>query len=142
MTGAFASSAPSIDRTGNERVHFSPGRTSRSVGCRSTARGGARSSLVSSGPSCPGRLARRYTERFEAALGAFGPRQARQMRWRSDLVPVLTSDDCWPWCSRTDLLLKPICDAIALGTFRTRLETRTKESSMYASHWESLNLKA
>lgn len=36
----------------------------------------------------------------------------------------------------------PISDAIALGTFRTRLETRTKESSVCASHWESLNLKA
>lgn len=30
----------------------------------------------------------------------------------------------------------PVCDAVALGTFRTRLETRTKESSMCASHWD------
>lgn len=29
----------------------------------------------------------------------------------------------------------PVGDATALGTFRTRLETRTKESNMYASHW-------
>lgn len=79
-------------------------------------------------------------ERFKAALGAFDSLQARQMCRRSDLVPVLTSDDCWQRRSRTDF--KPISDAIALGTFRTRLETRTKESSMCASHWESLNLKA
>lgn len=30
----------------------------------------------------------------------------------------------------------PVGDALALGTFRTRLETRTKESSMCASHWD------
>ena len=29
----------------------------------------------------------------------------------------------------------PVSDAIALGTFRTRLETRTKESNTLASHW-------
>lgn len=29
-----------------------------------------------------------------------------------------------------------VSDAVALGTFRTRLETRTKESSMCASHWD------
>ena len=34
---------------------------------------------------------------------------------------------------RTDL---PVGDATALGTFRTRLETRTKESNMCASHWD------
>ena len=30
----------------------------------------------------------------------------------------------------------PVSDATALGTFRTRLETRTKESNMCASHWD------
>ncbi|KAI4476691.1 hypothetical protein M0802_014838, partial [Mischocyttarus mexicanus] len=30
----------------------------------------------------------------------------------------------------------PVCDATALGTLRTRLETRTKESNMCASHWD------
>lgn len=30
----------------------------------------------------------------------------------------------------------PVGDATALGTFRTRLETRTKESNMCASHWD------
>lgn len=30
----------------------------------------------------------------------------------------------------------PVSDAIALGTLRTRLETRTKESNMCASHWD------
>lgn len=30
----------------------------------------------------------------------------------------------------------PVGDATALGTLRTRLETRTKESNMYASHWD------
>ena len=34
---------------------------------------------------------------------------------------------------RTDI---PVGDATALGTFRTRLETRTKESNMCASHWD------
>lgn len=37
----------------------------------------------------------------------------------------------------------PVGDATALGTLRTRLETRTKESNMYASHWDlAQNLKA
>lgn len=37
----------------------------------------------------------------------------------------------------------PVGDATALGTLRTRLETRTKESNMYASHWDlSRDLKA
>lgn len=31
----------------------------------------------------------------------------------------------------------PVGDALALGNFRTRLETRTKESSMFASHRDS-----
>lgn len=30
----------------------------------------------------------------------------------------------------------PVGDATALGTLRTRLETRTKESNMCASHWD------
>lgn len=34
-----------------------------------------------------------------------------------------------------------VSDAIALGNLRTRLETRTKESSMYASHWNISNSK-
>ena len=37
----------------------------------------------------------------------------------------------------------PVGDATALGTLRTRLETLTKESNMYASHWDlSRDLKA
>ena len=37
----------------------------------------------------------------------------------------------------------PVGDATALGTLRTRLETRTKESNMYASHWDlTVYLKA
>lgn len=36
----------------------------------------------------------------------------------------------------------PVGDAIALGTLGTRLVTRTKESNMYASHWDLINLKA
>ena len=64
----------------------------------------------------PGRTVRRHVrtrvsrltrstvyERFEAALRAFGSSQARQMCRRSDLVPVLTSGDCWRRSSRTDL---------------------------------------
>ena len=39
-------------------------------------------------------------------------------------------------------IMIPVGDATALGTFRTRLETRTKESNMCASHWELLSLKA
>ena len=30
----------------------------------------------------------------------------------------------------------PVGDATALGTFRTRLKTRTKASNMCASHWD------
>ncbi|KAH0818264.1 hypothetical protein GEV33_004527 [Tenebrio molitor] len=51
------------------------------------------------------------------------------------------TDGCWLRCSRTDLVETPIGDAIALGTFRTRLETRTKESSMHASHWDMIKPK-
>ena len=36
-------------------------------------------------------------------------------------------------CVRTDI---PVGDATASDAFRTRLETRTKESSMCASHWD------
>lgn len=39
-------------------------------------------------------------------------------------------------------LITLVSGAIALGTFRTRLETRTKESSMCASHWDYRILKA
>lgn len=45
--------------------------------------------------------------------------------------------DCWRRCPRTDSVYTPVGDALALGTFRTRLETRTKESSMFASHRDS-----
>ncbi|MED6178626.1 hypothetical protein PIB30_109390, partial [Stylosanthes scabra] len=36
----------------------------------------------------------------------------------------------------------PVSGASASGTRPTRLETRTKESNMYASHWALRNLKA
>lgn len=56
----------------------------------------------------------------------------------SDFVSVLgyaaavSSADILDWPS----LELPVGDAIALGTLRTRLETRTKESNMCASHWD------
>ena len=60
----------------------------------------------------------------------------------------------WAWlaflerrCPRTGSYIHSnanilVSDATALGNFRTRLETRTKESNMYASHWDLINLKA
>lgn len=57
------------------------------------------------------------------------------------LVPIPDAGGCSLRCSRTDPVETPICDAVALGTFRTRLETRTKESSMCASHWDTTKPK-
>jgi hypothetical protein len=98
-------SAPFAFRTDGERVHFSPGRTSRSVGCRSTAHGGVRTyGLPSHVRTRVSRLTRSTVyERFKAALGAFDSLQARRICWRSDLVPILTTGDCWRRSSRTDL---------------------------------------
>ncbi|GHJ61399.1 hypothetical protein NOK12_39170 [Nocardioides sp. OK12] len=49
--------------------------------------------------------------------------------------PSLTS--CWQAeSSDGQYTIIPVCDATALGTLRTRLETRTKESNMCASHWD------
>ena len=42
----------------------------------------------------------------------------------------------WPLVDDVLGPVLPVGDATALGTFRTRLETRTKESNMCASHWD------
>ena len=68
------------------------------------------------------------------------PWQAPAVSWQSDLVPSPGPPCCWPRCSRVDR--SPVGDAIALGTLGARLETRTKESSMCASHWDVRNPKA
>jgi len=90
-------------------------------------------------PRCfPGRLARRYTDGAGPLLSVsvrpsasapvvmvIGPGAGPVPGW---LLAVVFSD--------RPRLETPICDAIALGTFRTRLVTRSKESSMCASHWD------
>lgn len=75
-------------------------------------------------------------------LFAFGASKARTVIRRSDFAPISEPFDCWRRISRTVSNTRDVGDAIALGTFRTRLETRTKESSMCASHWDLINLKA
>lgn len=87
------------------------------------------------GPAVPGRLARRYDSGAGPRLFASGPSQVRTVIWMSDLAPTSDPPCCWRRCPRTDPDT-PVGDALALGTFRTRLETRTKESSMCASHWD------
>lgn len=61
----------------------------------------------------------------------------------TDLVPAPSLVSCWPAVSSDWPSFElPVGDATALGTLRTRLETRTKESNMCASHWDIVNLKA
>ncbi|KAK9701467.1 hypothetical protein QE152_g30538 [Popillia japonica] len=57
----------------------------------------------------------------------------------ADLAPHPEPYDCWrlEFSDRPLKFYTPVGGAIDLGTFRTRLETRTKESSMCASHWDS-----
>lgn len=137
---------PSV-RAGAGGVHFSPCRTSRPVGCRPKVRGGDRGVELARRPRTRGVPAGRPTVRTAGGgsltLTASVPAR-RQVGARSaETGPV-------PGTVRAPLLASapsdrprtPVGDASALGNFRTRLETRTKESSARASHWERLNLKA
>lgn len=121
-----------------ERVHFSPCRTSRPagpVGFRFPVETFSWVRALAEGPgiarSTSGGKLRRW-----AALSS------RPERCQARTVHVVFRT----WCryrprsavghvSLGQTPLTPVSDAIALGNFRTRLETRTKESSMYASHW-------
>lgn len=91
--------------------------------------------------------ARRYAQRYQAA-----PRARRARRKRAPRYPEVRTQSrprSWPAAgcygatfdrppSRAAYARAgiPVGDATALGTLRTRLETRTKESNMYASHWD------
>lgn len=135
-------------------VHFSPSRTSRPVGCRPTARTVdccvAFTRVYVADLRCSRPAARRYgtlkigIEPHIACVLA--PRQARPARIYGP--SAVAGCSTWPLsrgCPRTGSLERiPVGDATALGTFRTRLETRTKESNMCASHWDFFkrNLKA
>lgn len=89
--------------------------------------------------------ARRYTQRYQAAPArASSPSQASAtVPGGTDPVPSPVLARCWllrcylrqASFPRTHAGI-PVGDATALGTLRTRLETRTKESNMYASHWD------
>lgn len=128
---------------GDERVHFSPSRTSRPVGCRPKDRGGDRvapSGCFRSDPRLPAcspdgtAVARGRESKF-----ASGPSQVLADIWWAS--GDLCLDSTGPvrllaTVSSDRLRYTPVGDALALGTFRTRLETRTKESSMFASHWD------
>lgn len=128
-------------------VHFSPSRTSRPVGCRPTARTVdccvAFTRVYVTDLRCSRPTARRYgtlsigIEPHIACVLAH--RQARPARIYGP--SAVAGCSMWPLsrgCPRTGSLVQriPVGDATALGTFRTRLETRTKESNMCASHWD------
>lgn len=83
-------------------VHFSPSRTSRPAGCRSTAREGA---CRVAGKTARGKLpvawpaARRYTQRYKAAPRARRARRKRSLRISggADLAPSPVRARCWQY---------------------------------------------
>lgn len=127
-------------------VHFSPSRTSRPVGCRPTARmvdccvAFTRVTWQTYGAPglLPGGIERLklVSSRTLRAFWLFG---SLVPLGNTDLVPLPGARRAVkPRMSSNGLSVEriPVSDAIALGTFRTRLETRTKESNMCASHWD------
>lgn len=85
---------------------------------------------------CPDRHARRYLSGVRAAFKASDPPQARRSSGGIGPRPDLGTVRLLAAVFSDRPLAPPVSDAIALGTFRTRLETRTKESSTCASHWD------
>lgn len=109
-------------------LHFSPSRTSRPVG---------RSDLWPAVEPVPGRLGSPCRCRARTRGDLIGARRYRSLgRDRTEVA----SDACLTGCTRTGPY--PVCGATAFDTRPTRLETRTKECNMYASHWALRNLKA
>lgn len=133
--------------TSADGVHFSLSIASRPVRCRSKRRTGA--------PSFPrkkGNVADRYSGRrptprtvFEIArtrlINASGPTQGVVVlnpcpaRARTGVRRACTSQPCSLGLLCARYQIRYVCDDSVSGTRRTRLETRTKESSMCASHW-------
>lgn len=139
--------------SGHVGVHFSPSRTSRPVGCRPTARmvdccvafTRVHAADLRCNPAyCPAVWnASIGIERHTHIACVLAPRQARPARiYGPSAVVGCSTRPFSRVCPRTGWI--PVGDATALGTFRTRLETRTKESNMCASHWDifNRNLKA
>lgn len=82
--------------------------------------------------------------RGAAILFASGPSQVLADIWWASGDSCLDSTGpvrLLATVSSDRLRYTPVGDALALGSFRTRLETRTKESSMFASHWDSAKPK-
>lgn len=135
---------PSFRLKDVERVHFSPSRSSRSVGCCSTVRGISTRARIFR----RARKQRKPNSSPDGALMAGGRDLVRVRPAASMRTSMAIGPSADPVRSRlfaavfSDRPLEtPISDAIALGTFRTRLETRTKESSVCASHWDTTKPK-
>ena len=136
-----------IEHSGVVVVHFSPSSTSRPVVCLSTVRVGA-CRVVSAHPAVPRSPGRLHdgtltvsgsNQSILTIVYASKPPQARLVRTRRYGLSAVPGQGQMlaVRCPQTGQTSLPVGKAIALGTLRSRLETRTKKSSICASHWDA-----